>query len=129
AWSRNLTRERAAAAGAEAVTLEALLATADIVSIHVVLSERSRHLIGARELGLMKPNAYLVNTSRGPIVDEAALVAALTQRRIAGAAVDVFDVEPLPPDHPLRRLDNVIATPHVGYITEQQYALFYGQAV
>ena len=129
AWSRNLTQERAAAAGAEAVTLDALLSTADIVSIHVVLSERTRGLIGARELGLMKPDAYLVNTARGPIVDEAALIDALQQRRIAGAGIDVFEVEPLPQDHPLRRLDNVIATPHVGYITAEQYRLFYGQVV
>ncbi len=129
AWSRHLTPETAAAKGATSVTLDALLRQADIVTIHVVLSAASRGLIGRRELGLMKPGAFLVNTSRGPIVDAGSLLEALEGRRIAGAALDVFDAEPLPADHGLRRLDNVVLTPHVGYITVEQYRLFYGQAI
>ncbi len=129
AWSENLTAERAAACGAELVTKDELLSTADVVTIHLVLSRRTRGLIGARELGLMKPTAYLVNTSRGPIVDEAALLAALEEGTIAGAALDVYDREPLPPDHPLRRAPNTVLTPHVGYVTENTYRAFYGQTV
>jgi D-3-phosphoglycerate dehydrogenase len=129
AWSQNLTEEKAAQGGAKLVSKDELLKTSDFISIHLVLSDRTRGLLGAADLAKMKKSAILVNTSRGPIVDEAALIAALEQRRIAGAAVDVFDVEPLPQDHPLRRLDNVIATPHVGYITAEQYRLFYGQVV
>ncbi len=129
AWSRRLTLAKASAHGADCVTLDELLRRADIVSIHVVLSAQSRGLIGRRELGLMKPDSYLVNTSRGPIVDADALLETLEARRIAGAALDVFDVEPLPADHGLRRLDNVVLTPHVGYITIEQYRLFYGQAI
>lgn len=129
AWSQNLTAERSAECGATLVTKDELLARADFVTIHLVLSERTRGLIGARELGLMRREAYLVNTSRGPIVEEGALVEALAAHRIAGAALDVFDVEPLPSDHPFLRLHNVVVTPHLGYVTAETYALFYGDAV
>jgi len=130
AWSQNLTPERCAEAGVEhAGSLDALLQTSDIVTIHLVLSDRTRNLIGAHELGLMKRDALLINTSRGPIVDETALIAALTEKRIAGAGLDVFDREPLPVDHAFRRLENVVATPHVGYVTEEAYRFFYGQSV
>jgi phosphoglycerate dehydrogenase-like enzyme len=129
AWSANLTAERAAEVGATLVSKDELLARSDIVSIHLVLGERTRGLIGARELGLMKPTAYLVNTSRGPIVDEAALVRALRDGTIAGAGLDVFDTEPLPKDHPFRSLPNTVITPHLGYVTEETYRIFYGQAV
>jgi phosphoglycerate dehydrogenase-like enzyme len=129
AWSQNLTAQRAAAVGVSLVTKEELLRQADIVSIHLVLSARSRGLIGAAELALMKPTARLVNTSRGPIVDEAALIDALAAGRIAGAAIDVYDVEPLPPDHPFRRLDNVLATPHIGYVARGLYEIFYRDTV
>jgi phosphoglycerate dehydrogenase-like enzyme len=130
AWSPNLTEERSRAAGVEhAASLDALLRDSDFVSIHIVLGPTTGGLIGARELSLMKPTARLINTSRGPIVDEGALVAALTERRIAAAALDVFDVEPLPPDHPFRSLDNVLATPHIGYVTEGNYRIFYGDAL
>lgn len=129
AWSQNLTEERAAAAGATLVAKEELFARADIVSIHLVLSQRSRGLVGAAELARMKPTAFLVNTSRGPIVDEAALVAALRDRRIAGAGIDVFEPEPLPLSHPLIALDNVVITPHLGYVTEENYRLAFGHAV
>ncbi len=126
AWSENLTQNAAAEVGVRRVGKDELFAQADILSIHLKLSERSRGLVTARELGLMKPTAYLVNTSRGPIVDEAALIAALTERRIAGAGLDVFDAEPPPADHPLRRLDNVTLTPHLGYVTRETLAAFYG---
>jgi phosphoglycerate dehydrogenase-like enzyme len=129
AWSENLTAERAAECGAELVGKDELLATADVVTIHLVLSSRTRGLIGARELGLMKPAAYLVNTSRGPIVDETALLHALEDRTIAGAAIDVYDREPLPADHPLRRAPNTVLTPHLGYVTEETFRVFYGQTV
>jgi len=129
AWSHNLTAERAAAEDAMLVAKDDLLARSDVVSIHLVLSERTRGLIGARELGLMKRGAYLVNTSRGPIVDEAALIRALQDGTIAGAGLDVFDEEPLPRDHPFRRLPNIVITPHLGYVTEETYRIFYGQAV
>ena len=129
AWSQNLTAARAAEVGATLVGKDELLAQADILSIHLVLSERTRGLIGARELGLMKPTAYLVNTSRGPIVDEAALIDALRRGAIAGAALDVFDVEPLPADHPLRSLPNTVVTPHLGYVTAETYRVFFGDAV
>jgi phosphoglycerate dehydrogenase-like enzyme len=129
AWSQNLTAERAAAVGATLVGRDELLARADIVTIHLVLGERTRGLIGARELGLMRPTAYLVNTSRGPIVDEAALIQALRAGAIAGAGLDVYDEEPLPPDHTLRRLPNTVITPHLGYVTEETYRIFYGQAL
>jgi phosphoglycerate dehydrogenase-like enzyme len=130
AWSRNLTDERCQSAGVErALTLDALLQRADIVTLHLVLSDSTRGIIGARELGLMKPAALLVNTSRGPLIDEASLLQALTQNRIAGAALDVFDTEPLPAAHPLRNLPNVVVTPHIGYVCRENYELFYGDAV
>lgn len=130
AWSRNLTEARCREAGvAFAGTLDDLLRTSDFVSVHLALGPTSRGLIGARELALMKPTAKLVNTARGPIIDEAALVRALTERRIAAAALDVFDREPLPKDHPFRMLDNVVATPHIGYVTERNYAIYFGQAL
>jgi phosphoglycerate dehydrogenase-like enzyme len=127
AWSSNMTAERATAAGAKLVGRDELLAQADYVSVHLVLGDRSRGLLGTAELGLMKPTAYLINTSRGPIVDEAALIEALQQGRIAGAGLDVFDVEPLPADHPLRRLPNTVLTPHIGYVSKASYAVFYSQ--
>ena len=129
AWSQNLTREAAAAAGARLVPKEELLREADVVSIHLVLSGRTRGLIGAAELQLMKPTARLVNTSRGPIIVESALIEALTNGRIAGAAIDVFDVEPLPPEHPFRRMDRVLATPHIGYVSRGLYERFYRDTV
>ena len=128
AWSQNLTEEKASAAGASLVNKQTLFREADIVTVHLVLSNRTRGLIGASELALMKPTARLVNTSRGPIVDEPALIEALQARRIAGAAVDVFETEPLPADHPFRKLENVLATPHIGYVTEDLYRTFYGDA-
>ena len=128
AWSQNLTREIASAAGATLVDKDALVRQADIVTIHLILSRRTSGLVGAAELALMKPTAWLINTSRGPIVDQGALIAALQARRIAGAALDVFDVEPLAADHPFRRLDNVLATPHIGYVTQELYRTFYGDA-
>lgn len=124
AWSPRLTDERAAAARAERRELDDLLAQADVVSIHVSLAPASRGLIDARRLALMKPTAYLINTARGPIVDERALVAALAERRIAGAGLDVFDQEPLPANHPLTRLDNVVLTPHLGWPTDDGYRRF-----
>src|SRR5713226_372381 len=129
AWSQNLTAERAKEVGATLVTRDELLARSDIVSIHLVLGDRTRGLIGARELGLMKRSAYLINTSRGPIVDEAALIRALGDGTIAGAGLDVFDEEPLPLDHPFRRLPNIAITPHLGYVTAETYRTFYGHAL
>jgi phosphoglycerate dehydrogenase-like enzyme len=129
AWSQNLTAETAAEQGVTAVTKTELFARSDVLSIHVVLSERSRGLIGAAELSAMKSTAVLVNTSRGPIVDEDALVQALVDGKIGGAALDVFSVEPLPEHHILRRMDNVVVTPHIGYVTEGQYEVFYREAV
>ena len=129
AWSQNLTAARAAEVGATLVDKDELLARSDVVSIHLVLGDRTRGLLGARELGLMKPTAYLVNTSRGPIVDEAALIRALREGTIAGAGLDVFEPEPLPADHPFRRLPNTVITPHLGYVTEETYRVFFGQAV
>src|SRR5882672_2175418 len=128
AWSQNLTKAKASAAGATLVDKQTLFREADVVTVHLVLSGRTRGLIGAPEFALMKPNARFVNTSRAPIVDEVALIDALQARRIAGAAIDVFDVEPLPPDHPFRKLDNVLATPHIGYVTEDLYRTFYADA-
>ena len=124
AWGRTLDAARAAEAGAEAVDLDALMRRADVVSIHATLAPETRGLVDARRLALMKPTAYLVNTARGPIVDERALVDALAHRRIAGAALDVFDEEPLPPGHPLVALDNVVLTPHLGWPTDRKYAQF-----
>jgi phosphoglycerate dehydrogenase-like enzyme len=124
-----LTDERAAAAGAARVDLDTLLRESDVVTLHLRLSETSRGLITARHLALMKPTAFLVNTARAPIVEEAALLDALRGRRIAGAALDVFDVEPLPAGHPLLAFDNVVLTPHLGFVTAEGYAVFFGQAV
>ena len=129
AWSQNLTPEKAAAAGATYVSKEELFAKADVITIHVVLSDRSRGLVGAADLGRMRKTAYLINTSRGPIIDEAALIAALKGKRIAGAGLDVFDVEPLPLDHPYRTMDNVVITPHLGYVSTQNYAKYFPDIV
>ena len=129
AWSQNLTEEAAAAVGVRRVEKAALFAESDVVSIHVVLSERTRGLVGEHELALMKPQAYLINTSRGPIVDEGALIAALRAERIAGAGLDVFDIEPLPPDHPLRLLPNATLSPHLGYVTREMLGAFYSDTV
>jgi phosphoglycerate dehydrogenase-like enzyme len=129
AWSENLTAEQAARCGATLVTKDELLARSDILTIHVQLSARTRGLVGARELALMKPTAYLINTARGPIVDEAALVKALQARTIAGAGLDVFDEEPLPADHPFKKLDNTLLMPHAGYVTEAQYRVRYRDTV
>lgn len=130
AWSRNLTEERAEEVGVElAGSKEELLAGSDFVSVHLALGERTRGLVGAAELALMKPTAYLVNTSRAAIVDQDALLAALHAGRIAGAGVDVFDIEPLPADHPMRTAPRLLATPHLGYVSQANYATYYGQAV
>lgn len=129
AWSQNLTPEKCKQAGVGYASKEELLKQSDFVTIHMVLSDRSRGLIGEKELSLMKPSAYLINTSRGPIVDEAALIAALQANKIAGAGLDVYDVEPLPRDHALRGLENIILTPHLGYVTKDNYRTFYGQTV
>jgi phosphoglycerate dehydrogenase-like enzyme len=129
AWSQNLTAEKAEAAGVQLVSNEDLFRKADIVTIHLVLSDRSRGLVGAKELGLMKKTSYLINTSRGPIVDEGSLIAALQAKSIAGAGLDVFDTEPLPRDHPFRKLDNVVITPHLGYVSEQNYRKYFPDIV
>lgn len=129
AWSQNLTAERCAEVGAELVSKEELFARADVVTIHLLLSDRTTGLVAAQDLARMKPTAILVNTSRGPIVDEAALLETLKARRIRAAAIDVFSREPLPVDDPIRGLDNAVLTPHVGYVTEDTYRLFYGQMV
>ena len=129
AWSENLTAERAAGHEGTAVSRERLFAEADVLSIHVLLSQRSRGMVGAPELAMMKPTSILVNTSRGPIVDEGALVDALRRRVISCAALDVYETEPLPADHPLRSLDNALLTPHIGYVTQQLYSVFYRDAV
>lgn len=128
-WSERTTQEEADKVGASLVTKGRLFAEADILTIHLVLVDGTRGLVGAGELARMKPTAWLVNTSRGPIVDEAALVHALEAGKLAGAALDVFDTEPLPSDHPFRRLRNVVATPHLGYVSLQQYAVWYGDTV
>lgn len=129
AWSQNLTEERAAEVGVRRVEKDELFATADILTIHLVLSKRSRGIVGPEELALMDPDAILVNTSRGPLVDEAALLDALDHNRLGLAALDVFDVEPLPAEHPLRREPRAILTPHIGYVTQEQYEIFYRDAV
>ncbi len=129
AWGPTLTPERAAAAGVEYVARDDLFRRSDILSIHLKLSDRSRGLVGARELALMKPTAILINTARGPIVDEAALVAALEAGRLAGAGLDVFATEPLPAGHPLTRLDSVVLTPHIGWTTHEVYERFFAGAV
>ena len=129
AWSAHMDEARASAAGTRRVAFDELLAASDVVTLHMVLADNTRGMLGRRELALMKPDAYLVNTSRGALVDEDALVEALRERRIAGAGLDAFATEPLPSPHPLRELDNVILTPHTGYVTDEQYALCFGQAV
>ncbi|MCH4876276.1 D-2-hydroxyacid dehydrogenase family protein [Pseudomonas sp. TMW22090] len=129
AWSENLTPERAAAVGVTHVSKQQLFEQADVLSVHLVLSERSRGLVDAEALGWMKPHALLVNTARGPIVDEAALIKALQKQQLGGAALDVFEQEPLPAHHPFRTLDTVLATPHVGYVSRQNYQLFFSQMI
>ena len=129
AWSPNLTPEKCKEAGVGYASKEELFATADIITIHVVLSQRSRGLVGRDDLARMKPSAYLVNTARGPIVDETALLEALQQKKIAGAGIDVFSAEPLPVDHPFRKLDNLVLTPHLGYATQEGLRTHYGQMV
>jgi phosphoglycerate dehydrogenase-like enzyme len=129
AWSENLTAERAEQAGVMYVSKQELFEQSDVLSMHLVLSERSRGLVDAQALGWMKPTALLVNTARGPIVDEAALIKALQKQQIAGAALDVFEQEPLPAMHPFRTLDNVLATPHVGYVSRQNYEQFFSQMI
>jgi len=129
AWSRNLKAEDAAELGVSAVTKDELLGSADVVTLHLVLSDRSRGTIGSADLARMKPTAYLVNTSRGPLVDEGALLSALHEGTIAGAALDVYDVEPLPTDHPLRSAPNTVLTPHLGYASEGTYEVFYRDVV
>ena len=129
AWSQNLTEEAATAVGARRVDKATLFEESDVVSVHLVLSERTRGLVAEPELALMKPHAYLINTSRGPIVDEAALIAALKNGSIAGAGLDVYDVEPPAPDHPLRALPNVTLSPHLGYVTREMLAAFYSDTV
>ena len=129
AWSQNLTDERCAEVGVTRIGRDGLFQESDVISIHLVLGDRTRGLVGAPEFSLMKPTVYLVNTSRGPIVDEAALVEALANGTIAGAGIDVYDTEPLPRDHPLRRLPNVVLTGHTGYVVKEFYAVAYGDAV
>src|ERR1700710_342109 len=129
AWSPNLTAERCKEVGVTHVSKEELFATADIITVHLVLSQRSRGLVGREDLARMKPTSYLVNTARGPIVDEDALLETLQNRKIAGAAVDVFSVEPLPVNHPFRKLDNLVLTPHLGYVTEEGFRNHYAQMV
>ncbi|WP_296187148.1 D-2-hydroxyacid dehydrogenase family protein [Pseudomonas sp. UBA1879] len=129
AWSENLTAERAAEHGVTYVSKEALFEQSDIISVNLVLSDRSRGLVDAASLNRMKPTAYLVNTARGPIVDENALIEVLKQKKIAGAALDVYSIEPLPADHPFRSLPNLLATPHVGYVTENNYRMFFSQMI
>jgi phosphoglycerate dehydrogenase-like enzyme len=129
AWSQNMTPEIAKAAGASLVSKEQLFEQADVLTIHLVLSSRTRGLVGAAELARMKPTARLINASRGAIVDEQALMGALQKRQIAGAAIDVFDIEPLPQSHPFRMLDNVLATPHIGYVSHDLYKTFYEDTV
>lgn len=129
AWSQNLTAERCAEVGARLVDKDTLFRESDFISIHLVLSDRTRGLIGAEELSLMKPSAYLINTSRGPIVEEAALIDVLQRKAIAGAGIDVYDVEPLPADHPIRSLDNAILTGHTAYVIKELYEMVYGECV
>ena len=129
AWSQNLTPEKCQEAGVAYASKEDLFRQADIVTIHLVLSQRTRGLVGAKELALMKPSAYIINTSRGPIIEEAALLAALRGKTIAGAGLDVFDVEPLPVEHPLRKMDNVVLTPHLGYVAIQNYRAYFAGIV
>jgi len=129
AWSENLTEEKAKAGGAALVSKQDLFRQADFLSIHLQLSARTRGLVGGKDLALMKPTAFLINTSRGPIVDEPSLMAALGSRKLAGAGLDTFDIEPLPLNHPLRKLDNVVLTPHLGYVSQEGYRVYYTQMV
>ena len=129
AWSQNLTPERCKEVGVEYSTKDDLFRNADVVTIHLVLGDRTRGLVGASQLGSMKKTAYIVNTSRGPIIDEKALLEALNKKQIAGAGLDVFDVEPLPLDHPYRKMDNVVVTPHLGYVSQQNYEKYYPDIV
>jgi phosphoglycerate dehydrogenase-like enzyme len=129
AWSQNLTAEKAREHGALLVSKEELFRAADVVSIHLVLSARTKGIVGSTELGLMKPTAYFVNTSRGPLVDESALIETLRNRAIAGAALDVFDIEPLPSGHPFRSLERLLVTPHIGFVTKETYEVFYRDTV
>lgn len=129
AWSTNLTPEACAAAGVAYATKEQLFSQSDVISVHVVLSARSRGLVGREDLRRMKPTSYIINTARAPIIDEEALIEVLREKRIAGAGLDVFPVEPLPLDHPFRKLDNAVITPHIGYVTEETYRCFYGESV
>jgi len=129
AWSQNLTEQRAGECRARRVEKDELFRQSDVLSIHLILSDRTRALVGARELALMKPTAYLINTSRGPIVNEGALFKTLQEKRIAGAAIDVYGVEPLPADDPIRKLDNVLLTPHLGYVSAENFAKMYHDAV
>jgi phosphoglycerate dehydrogenase-like enzyme len=129
AWSQNLTPEKCQEAGVTYAAKEDLFRQADFVTIHLVLSQRTRGLVGAKELAAMKPSAYIINTSRGPIIEEAALLAALREKTIAGAGLDVFDVEPLPVEHPLRKMDNVVLTPHLGYVAIQNYRAYFAGIV
>jgi D-3-phosphoglycerate dehydrogenase len=129
AWSKNLTPEKAKEAGVEYASREDLFASSDFVSIHYQLSDRSRGLITGDDIGRMKKSAYFINTARAPIVDQAALLKALREKKIAGAGLDVFETEPLPPDHPYRKLDNVVLTPHLGYVSEQNYRKYFPDIV
>ncbi|WP_317171749.1 NAD(P)-dependent oxidoreductase [Pedobacter panaciterrae] len=129
AWSENLTLEKANEHGVRLVSKEDLFKTADFVTLHLVLSSRSRNIVTSSELNLMKSTAYLINTSRGPLVNEADLINVLVTNKIAGAALDVYDTEPLPAEHPFRRLDNVLATPHIGYVTKDTYKIFYEDTI
>ena len=129
AWSQNLSPEKCKEVGVDYAPKDELFRQSDVVTIHLILSPRTRGLIGANEIGLMKPSAYIVNTSRGPIIQEPALLTALRERKIAGAGLDVFDVEPLPVDHPLRKMDNVVLTPHLGYVAIQNYRAYFAGVV
>jgi D-3-phosphoglycerate dehydrogenase len=129
AWSQNLTAEKAKENGATLVTKEELFRQSDFITVHVQLSARTKGLVGANELALMKPTAFFINTSRGPVADEKAIEAALRRKTIAGAAIDVYEEEPLPLAHPFRKLDNIVITPHLGYVTAENYKRFYGQMV
>jgi D-3-phosphoglycerate dehydrogenase len=129
AWSQNLTPEKCQEVGVAYAGKDDLFRQADIVTIHLVLSQRTRGLVGAKELALMKPSAYIINTSRGPIIEEAALLAVLRAKAIAGAGLDVFDVEPLPVEHPLRKMENVVLSPHLGYVATQNYRAYFAGIV
>jgi phosphoglycerate dehydrogenase-like enzyme len=129
AWSPNLTKEIAEAAGAVLVSKDMLFSRSDFLTIHMVLSNKSKGIVSKEDLSLMKPTAYIINTSRGPLIIEEDLIEILKQRKIRGAALDVFDIEPLPPEHPFRTLDNVLATPHIGFVTEDTYKVFYRDTV